>query len=133
MDEYFNHAIPTAVSPVACGIRVPAGMRYFDRRGEATEVTITTLGSIWQKTSFRPMARMKEARRCKGNRSNAIKLGSRFAARWRPPFSANHHSLEPETPVGRKALTLRIVKLECTLFDVDDRRITFGPDRERPE
>lgn len=69
----------------------------------------------------------------KENRSSEIKLGSRFAGRWRPPFSANHHSLEPETPAGRKALALRIVKLECTFLDVDDGCIAFGPDRKRTE
>jgi hypothetical protein len=64
-------------------------------------------------------------------RRSAVHRRLRVAARCRPPFTANHHSLEPKTPVGRKPLTLRVVKFERTSLDIDDRRIAFGANRQR--
>jgi hypothetical protein len=37
----------------------------------------------------------------------------------RPPFAPDYHPLQPEAPIGIEPFSLRVVKLERALFDVE--------------
>ena len=49
-----------------------------------------------------------------------------------PPIAAHDHSPQPESPIGGNAFPLRVVEREGALFDVEDRRIAFAADSQRP-
>jgi hypothetical protein len=50
-----------------------------------------------------------------------------------PPLAPYHHPAQPEPPIGGNRLALRILKLECALFDVEHRRIALAAGRERAQ